>query len=427
MDMSSSIFLAAPFTLRRLRRNRRLKRIELRELQNKKLRAMVKHSCENVPYYHDMFRKADLRPDDIKTVDDMRKIPITTKEDIRDLPAEMITAKGFDLSRCFSLRTSGTSGTPMTLYWSKKARYMNFLLQFAWQLECGDKMTNRQVSIGAGWYAATHPFQKIGIFRARRISPLEDATKQIEQIKTFGGRTLIAYPSCVKTLAKEIVEEAVQGLSVHLIFTGGELLDNYTRELASDAFQAELFDKYGAHEVGSISTECRQRVGYHILSDFVIVESLKDGELASLGEEGELTVTNLENHAMPFMRYNLKDLGVLINDECSCDNHYPLMKITGGRESDVVQLADGKMTSALGIYSQLNHIPGIRQFRVTQEDRGSFTIEILKSSKFTETTVEETRRQLKTVLGDVKIEVQTVQDLKREKSGKFRQFITKVT
>jgi phenylacetate-CoA ligase len=162
------------------------------------------------------------------------------------------------------------------------------------------------------------------------------------------------------------------------------------------------------------------------LSDFVLVEALQDGEPVSSGEEGELTVTNLENFAMPFIRYNLKDLDTLMNDDCSCENLFPLMRVTGGRKSDIIQLPNGRMTPALPVYKALITINGIRQFQVVQEKLNQFTVKILESDKFTEGTVEETRRRLKNILGDVEIDVSTVEDLPREESGKFNQFITKV-
>jgi len=167
---------------------------------------MVKHSYENVPYYHSLFKEAGLRPDDVGTINDLDKIPITRKKDIRDLPLEKITAANIDLSKCSPSRTSGTTGTPLTIIKERKARLISKLSTYRWQLECGDKITNRHVDVGAGWVSTNLPFQKVGIFKTKIISPFDDPKTQIEQIQKFDADTMIACPSCVVELAKETME-----------------------------------------------------------------------------------------------------------------------------------------------------------------------------------------------------------------------------
>ena len=416
--------LKAPLMMIRLMRNQRLKPPELRELQNKKLRAIIKHSYNHVPYYHHLFKEAKIKPSDIKSIDDLNKIPISKKEHIVNLPLEKLIATNINLNNCMTLRTSGTTGNPLSLYWEIKARLTFFLQHYRWQLECGDKITNKHVVIGARW-VPVHPFQKIGIFETKRISNFENIETQIEEIKKFKPDTLIAYPSCVRILAKEAKEKGEE-IKLSLIFTSGEILDEHTRKLARDVLNAEIFDGYGANEVGGVCTECVKHEGYHIWSDSVIVEITRDGEPVSTGERGEITATNLTNYAMPFIRYNVEDLGILIENECSCGSPFPLMKITEGRKSDIVQLPDGKAISALSVYSCLLPIQGIKQFQMTQEKTDRFTVKIVKDSKFTDTTIEEVKQTLKQRLGDVEVEVFVVDNIPKEKSGKFRQFITKV-
>ncbi len=416
--------LKAPYIMWKLKRNQRLKPAELRKLQNKKLRAIIKHSYNYVPYYHKLFSENRLRPDDIKTIDDLDKIPISNKNDIKDSPLEETVAANIDLSKCRTLRTSGTTGTPLSIYMEKKAMLIHQLQIFRWQLSCGDKMTNRHMAIGASWLR-THPIQNIGIFKTKHVSAFDSLETQIEKIGKFDPKTIIAYPSCVRILAKEIKDRDIQGINIHLIFTGGERLDEYTRKLTREAFDAETFNSYGASEVGGICRECVKRTGYHISGDSVLVEIIRDCERVSTGEEGEITVTNLTNYAMPFIRYNMKDLGILMEDECSCGSPFPLMRITQGRKSDIVQLPDGRVIPALTVYGGLSQIQGIKQLQVIQETIDHFTVKIMKESKFTDATYEEVKRNLKQKLGDVKIEVLIVDSIPREHSGKFKQFITK--
>jgi len=426
MKMNLSLLSIAPPIMWRWVWNRRLKADELRELQNKKLRGIIRHSYEYVPYYHTLFEEVNLDPDDVKTIEDLDKIPITSKSDVRDLPFEKIVASNIDLTKCWIERTSGTTGTPMTIYWEKKAKLVDQLLKYLWQLECGDKITNRQVVIGVGWVPESHSLQKIGIFRTKRISPFDDVKTQIEEIKRFDPRTMNAYPSCVSEIAKEIIEEDVQGINICLIFPGGETLDEYTRKLGEEAFNAEIFDHYGAIEVGRIYNECVIHKGYHTSAERVIVEIIRDGEAVSRGKEGEVTVTNFDNYAMPFIRYNLGDLGVLIGDDCSCGSCFPLMRLTAGRKKDMVELPDGRVVSVLAVISVLNNIQGIKQFQLIQEKTSHFLVKVVKGRMFVGETVGEVKQMLESVLDDIEIEVMIVDNIPRDKSGKFKPFITKV-
>jgi phenylacetate-coenzyme A ligase PaaK-like adenylate-forming protein len=167
LEMNLSLYLRAPFVVWRSMRNQRAKRLELVRFQNKKLQALVKHSYDHVSYYHSLFREARLHPDDIKTVDDLGKIPISKKENIRDLPLRELTATNIDLGKCLEFKTSGTTGTPLTIFWGKKARLINDLEIYLWQLRCGQRITDRQVVL-AGWMPSPpHNVQKLGIFKTK--------------------------------------------------------------------------------------------------------------------------------------------------------------------------------------------------------------------------------------------------------------------
>lgn len=302
---------------------------------------------------------------------------------------------------------------------------MIYIFNYLLQLNCGVKITDRQVVIGADW-VPIHLIQKLGIFKTKRISPFDKLDTQIKEIQEFDPKIMTAYPSCARALAKEIKDRDIQGIKMRSIFTGGETLDPYTRRLVENTFEAEIFDGYGANEVGVVSIECAKHCGYHILEDFVVCEILRDGEQAAVGEEGEITVTNLTNYAMPFIRYNLEDQGSLIGDQCSCDNSFPLMKISQGRKSDVVRLPDGRVVSALAVYCGLPFISGIKQFQVVQERLDKFTVKITKEITFTNRTFKKIRQMLRSILGDVEIDVVAVDNIQSEKSGKFKPFTSKV-
>lgn len=417
--------MIAPFLRWSIRRERRPDSEELRKLQNRKLCTIVKHSYDNVPYYNSLFKKVKLRPDDIKTVEDLEKLPLLTKKDLIEAPLEKRVAANIDLKKCRKTSTSGSTGTPLTVYTDKKKRIIHRKKKYRWRLECGEIITNRQVLIGSvetTRWVLRHPWEKIGIFNTKTISPFEEPNKQIEKIRKFAPHLATSYPSCFRVLAKRILEQDLQEINIPLIFTGGEILDENTRRLVSKAFKAEIFESYGSHEARCVCRECVAHNGCHINSDRVLVEIIRDGKRVSAGEEGEITVTVLDNYVMPFLRYNLGDIGLLMKEHCSCSNPFPLMRITGGRKSDVIQLPNGSMRSAIFVYTSLNMVQGIRQFQVTQERSDRFTVKIVKDSKFTSATYERVKQIMREKIGNVELDVVAVDKIPREKSGKFKPF-----
>ena len=422
--MKKPLPIIAPFLFLRLKHNHRLKRDEIIKLQNKKLRRLIKHSFERVPYYNKLFKASGIGPEDIKTIDDLDKIPISKKTDFSDLGFREIVASNIDLRECTLIKTSGTSGIKLEIYRQKKFNLTNLLHIYLWQLEVGDKISNRHLTVGPCWISPT-PFEKIGIFPTKRISPFTNTLLQIKQIIEYNPSTLTALPSALRLLANEIIDQQIR-VKIPLIFSGGEKLDNHTRKLAQVAFDADVFECYGMTEVGGISGECRAHIGQHVRSDSIFVEITRDGERVSSGEKGCITVTGLNGYAMPFIRYNSEDVGMLIDDECSCGLHSPLIQITEGRMSDIILLDDGRRISGHEICVGVRNVQGIKQFQLIQESANRFIVKVVKKSGCIDDLYENVAQAIKGRIGNVDVEVLVVDDIPRLKSGKFKQFLSKI-
>jgi phenylacetate-CoA ligase len=416
--------MVTPFSLLRFMRHSGFRRDEIVKMQNKKLRRLVKHSFENVAYYNKLFKASSIRPDDIRTVDDLDKIPISKKTDFSDLQLREIVASDINLSKCRLLGTSGTSGIKLEFYHENKFLLQTLLRIYLWQLEAGDKISNRHFMIGGCWILPT-ALERLGIFPAKRVSPFLDTVLQIKQIIEYNPDAMIMLPSALKVVADEIIDQQIR-VKIPLIFTGGEMLDAHTRRLAQEAFDAEVFDGYGTTEVSGICGECRAHIGQHTFGDQTIVEISRDGEKVSTGEKGCVTVTSLDNYATPFIRYNTEDIGMLLDDECNCGLHYPLMRITEGRASDTIVLNDGGRMSAHEVCVSVCKIEGIKQFQIIQESDNGFIVKVVTKSGFIDELCENVVQAVERALGEVDVEVLIVDDIPRLKSGKFKQFISKV-
>ena len=404
-----------------------LKPDALRRLQNKKLRALITHSYAHVTYYHNLFKKVGLRPDDIQTIDDLYKIPITRKTDIRDLPVEDVIASDYTVDQCYVTRTSGTTGIPLTVYRDWKARLIDRLTTHRWNLEWGQKVTDKMVSIGADTILPEgHWLQKLGIFRTKWVSPHLDVTAQVAETTAYNPQVLRSYPSLLEELCTKIVDESVCGLDIRLVISSGEHLDDPTRALIHDTLEAEVFERCGAREMGTVFNECVQHQGLHTNAEVNVIEITRDDETLSIGEAGEVTITNLLNHAMPFIRYNQEDIGVLVGGECPCGNSSIRMRLTEGRTKDRIPLPDGRRIPATIPIEVLRYIDGLRQFQVIQEARDRIVVQIIPERGMVVTAPDVIREQLRPILGDVTIEVREVDHIPRDKSGKLKQFISHV-
>ncbi len=422
--MNISLSLEIPFILLGLVRNKRLNLEDIERLQSKKLRKLIKHSYDNVDYYHRLFKRSHLSPEDIRTIEDLDKIPISRKTDFAGLELKERTASNIDLSKCLERRTSGSSGIGLQCYREKKTSVVNLLRNYLWQLEVGDRISNRHVDLGGHW-VPNHPFERLRIFPTKRISPFLDVGAQIKQIVDYHPKTILGLPSAIRILAKEL-KSHLYDITIPLIFTGGELLDEHTRQLAQESFDGEVFDSYGMIEVGGISKECYTHNGYHVWSDLVFLETVRNGNRVSPGEHGDIVVTGLVNHATPIIRYNSEDTGILMDDECSCGSHFPLMRITEGRKSDTILLCDGKSVAAHAVCAGLCEIYDIKQFQVIQDGIGHFVVKVVKESGFNDTTLESITQVFRKTIGKVSVDILLVDDIPRLESGKFKQFIIKI-
>ena len=416
-------------TLYRLRRNQWLSEQKLAEIQQGKLKAIIKHSYENVPYYRKIFDSVRVKPKDIKSIEDLFKIPITTKPTLQSLPLTEITAKNVNLSKCISLRTSGSQGIPLTIYFCKEDK--NFL-DMVWaraKLENGQRLRDKRVSIreSQDFSAQKNWFEHLGIWRRVNLSCFDDVKNQLEILEKVNPQVITGYPSSLKLLVKALQEQRNKKIHPRLIFTTAELLDADSRRFIASTFAAPVFDCYGAYELGLIAWECSEGSGYHINIDSAVIEFAWNGKAVSPGERGKLICTALHSYAMPFIRYEIGDVGVKSDEKCLCGRGLPLMKIIEGRIDDFMVLPDGKMISPQLLTYVMKKIPGIAKYQIIQEERDRIVVLIIQSQEFTQDTIISIRRNLEKLLGkDVQVEVRIVDCLPADKSGKFQVVLSKV-
>ena len=289
-----------------------LKTSELEEIQRKMLRGIVKHAYENVPFYHRKFRSVGVKPDDIKTVEDIRKIPITTKQELRNNFPDGIIAKGVDINKCDISKTGGSTGIPLTVVYNEKADDYEKAIALRSNLSCGQKIRDKWAVITSpGHIVPQKWFQKLRIFAPEFISVYDSTKEQISIIEKINPYVLDGYASSIYLLAREIKETGNDKIHPKIIFTTAELLTDDMREYIESVFGVKVYDQFGCVELARTAWECPEHCGYHIDMDAVLMEFVRDGEQVAPEERGEIVYTGLYQHAMPFIRYATSDIGIL--------------------------------------------------------------------------------------------------------------------
>ena len=207
----------------------------------------------------------------------------------------------------------------------------------------------------------------------------------------------------------------------------GSLLTPSARTLIKTAFGRNVFDCYGATELGCIAWECSAHSGYHLNIDTVVVEVVKNGRPAEPGEMGKIIGTGLHSFAMPFIRYDTGDIGVRAVRGCPCGRTLPLLEKIEGRADDFFIAEDGTAISPSVIVNQVKLIPGLGQFRMIQHDLKRVTTEITADGRSIQDTVAGVKNTMTNIMGrNLIIEVKAVSNISPDPSGKIRSLISKV-
>jgi phenylacetate-CoA ligase len=400
---------------------------EIRCIQERKLTALISHAYRRVPYYRGMFDALRIKPEDIRSSGDLKALPVTTKKRLNELPFEEKVAGGTDLSSCRASSTSGTTGIPLTAYFS--AGDMT-LINLSWArafLSCGVKPWHKtaafigqpQVNRNRSWY------ERFGMWRRYEISTWTAPEDWVESLRRIRPQVLTGYVMTLKLLAEELRERHPDlrrpGFLPRIVLHSSAILDGASRRQFESAFGASVFDLYGADEAGCMAWECPACGAYHINADMVIVEFLKDGRPIQAGEEGEIVVTSLHSSVMPFIRYSLGDIGALSLRTIRCGRGLPLMERIQGRIDDFIILQTGERISPHPFYHCLDPVPGIRRWQIIQHEPRKITVTLEAGRGFSEDTVRLVKANLEGLLkGRMDIEIRTVDSISVLPSVKFR-------
>jgi len=415
-----------------LRRNLRLKCSELQDLQLKRFRTLVRHAYENVPFYRRKFRDAGVKPYDVRSFDDLCRIPITTKFEVQACNPRDVVAGGVDLGSLIKRTTSGSTGVPLAVFVDGMVADFHYAVFMRAMFEDRLRVRDRMAVIAdpRSFPKKTTLLQHLRIEKRKYISIFDSAERQMAELSGFKPDVVKGYTSSLFILAEKF-KDVAREVDPRLLFSGAEVLNAASRGLISSVFSGELFDFYACSEFNLLAWECKAHSGYHINADSVLMEFLDgDGEAVAFGERGRVVCTDLLNCVMPLIRYELGDVAVPINDECACGITLPLLKCVEGRVDDFLLATDGRVISPTVFFPYpFEDVYWIRQFRVIQESRNRLVIQVAAKEAVADRDriVRDAERKIHRLFGeDMDVKFEFVKEIPRDPSGKLRKVISHV-
>jgi phenylacetate-CoA ligase len=325
------------------------KKNDLIKYQEKKLRSVVKYAYDNVSYYHEKLKNENISPSSIKSLPDLNKLPVIKKEEFRNLPPEKILSSkySFDIGKLRKVRTSGSTGTPLTIYLAPRESDWRKAIYMRANIVCGQKPLDKWVVItNPIHFGDTTKIQKIiGVYSQSCVSVFESIDNQLKVLEKIQPEILDGYSSAIYLLAKH-AKENDRILKPKIIFGNAEIVTKKSIKKIEEVFQAPYYDQYGCAEFNRTAWQCREGEAYHMDVDSVLTQIVdEDNQEVSLGEKGAIIQTSLFNYAMPFIRYEVGDMGTISEDECNCGINLPLLSTIEGRRDDLIYLPNGGIIS----------------------------------------------------------------------------------
>ena len=321
-------------------------RPQLQKLQLERLQNTVRH-CMNSPFYKKRFEENGLTPDSIKSLDDLKKIPFTTKQDLRDTyPFGMASVP---LDKCVRLHSSsGTTGKPTVILHTQRDldQWANAVARCLWMvgLRPDDVFQN---SSGYGMFTGGLGFQygaeKLGMLTVPAAAG--NTLRQLKFIKDFGTTALHAIPSYAARLFEVMQEQGVdprRDTKLKTLVIGAEPHSEETRRRIEDMLGVKAYNSFGMSEMcgPGVAFECPEQNGLHIWEDYYIVEIVDPETLEPVpdGEVGEMVLTTINREAMPLLRYRTRDLTRILPGDCPCGRHHMRLDRMQGRSDDMIIL-----------------------------------------------------------------------------------------
>ncbi|MEK4176622.1 AMP-binding protein [Aeribacillus sp. FSL K6-1305] len=393
------------------------------------LKKIINHAYKTVPYYTKLFNEHGIKPDDIQSFSDIKKIPYLTKDIIKNNFEDLISSD-YKHRKLRIVTTGGSTGEPLTfLVDEKEDKYKEWAyVTHIWKRVGYDiKSSNRRVILmGMKPRTGIYEYKNRDLILSSYDITYENVLEYIRKIEEFNPNFIHCYPSSIQLLSNYILERNIKLNLPNLkaILCVSENLRPELRETISKAFNKRVFSFYGHSEHAVIAGECERSHYYHLEPFYGYTELLdKDGnEVNGEGEIGEIVATSFLNYAMPFIRYRTKDLAVNTNSICECGRSHKLIKKIEGREQEYFVTLEGNKVVLTGIYKILSEIQNeIFAGQFYQDRPGEVVLKVIPKNNIDEFKLSKIYNLFREQYNNkINLSIVKVEKLDRTNTGKFK-------
>ena len=411
-------------------------RERIRDLQLSRLRNLLIHVGDKVPYYRKIFADLGFDPRKVSSLADLSRLPFLIKDTVRANEASLQAQGAKGLKR---ISTTGSAGDPLQLSIGASRVTHDVAAKWRatrwWGVDIGDREIvawSSPIELGA----QDRVRQLRDTVIRTRLLPTDSLSPQkidhiLRTIKNYRPRMLFGYSSSIALIAQRAEEcgFAMNQLGVKVAFLTAERVYPHQRDTIKRVFNCAVAEGYGGRDSGFIAHECPAG-GLHITAEDLAVEIVDpDGRPLPAGQSGEIVVTQFFTHDFPFIRYKTGDIGSLDDRTCPCGRGLPLLKEVNGRTNDFLVTARGEKIHDAAFATVLREVPGIRQFKIVQKSLHDVCLQLVVARNF-EPDRHTTRIQnafRHHLGGDLNLDIDYVPHIEPEPTGKYRYVVNRVS
>jgi phenylacetate-coenzyme A ligase PaaK-like adenylate-forming protein len=396
---------------------------------------LLKHAYYTVPFYRERFGQLGLHPNDFKRLEDVQRLPVLTKSDLRK-HASRLRSDLYTDDELMVKRTSGSTGVAIEVVIDRSS--------VEWKTACtirSDEWSGWRLGGRIARLWGNPDYLQEG-WRVRLRKRLVERTTYLDtlgvdesRLRGFAERLRARRPSLLfghahslYLLACYVKKHVPNPCQPDGIISTAMLLHDYQRAAIEETFGCPVTNRYGCEEVSLIACECDLHSGLHLNSDSLYTEVLREEQLGHAPDTGSLLVTDLTNFAMPIIRYKVGDVVVKTDRSCPCGRGLPLIEKIEGREADYVLAPGGKLVSGISLTDNFaTQIRGAAQVQIVQESIDLLRIRMVPGDDFDDTSRVQLTDMVRNMFGgSMRHEVELVEQIPQEPSGKYRFCISPV-
>lgn len=413
----------------RLERNQWEPIEQKRKRQWEQLQAALRYARENCEFYRNRIPTAP--PDEVE----FRRLPLLQKDDVRRFPERLIS-RAFSRSVLREATTGGSTSMSLKVFFNKRCQERRNAVAMRCDRWAGWDLGHGRGALWGNPPPIVTPKQRLRNALLDRITYLDTLRltdkammEFIRRLRDKGIHFLFGHAHSLFVFANFVRSREIRDLDIRGIVATSMVLLERERYVIESVFGCPVTNRYGCEEVGLIACECEMHDGLHVNVDHLYVEVLReDGSPAAPGEDGRIVVTDLINRGMPFIRYEVGDMGKTSNRACSCGRGLPLLEKINGRMADFFVRLDGSLVAGVSLVERtLTAFPGISQLQIVQERLGEMTLNVVPDHEYGLATEEGLIREIRSVFEpETTVIVAMLTAIPQERNGKYRFAICRV-